>query len=55
MQVQVSTFALKVPSDVRPKFMELMKEHDGNASVGYAFYDIDVLIMKLNEARKIIK
>jgi len=50
MQVQVSTFASKIPSKYYKTFMRLMKEWDGAPSVGYAFYDIDVLKMKLKEA-----
>jgi hypothetical protein len=54
MQVQVSTFASKVPVEYRSNFMELMREWDGNPSVRYAFYDIDLLTKKLQEAKEMI-
>lgn len=52
-QWQVSTFMSKyVPIELYPKFNRLMIEWDGSPSVRFAFYDIDVLQMKLKEARE---
>jgi hypothetical protein len=52
-QWQVSTFMSKyVPHDLYPKFHQLMIEWDGSQSVRFAFYDLDVLQMKLKEAKE---
>lgn len=52
-QWQVSTFMTeKVPHDLWNKFLKLMVEWDGSPSVRYAFYDYDVLKMKLKEAKE---
>lgn len=52
-QWQVSTFMGKyVPHDLYGKFHELMVEWDGSPSVRFAFYDLDVLQMKLKEAKE---
>ncbi len=50
--MQVNDFIAKHVHDIhRPKFRELMREWDGSHSVGLAFYDMDVLWMKLDEAK----
>lgn len=54
MQVQVYTFASKIPSKYHDKFMQLMREWDGAPSVGYAFYDLDILTQKLEEAKELL-
>jgi hypothetical protein len=41
-----------VPVELHKKFLELMIEWDGSPSVRYAFYDLDVLKMKLKEAKE---
>ncbi len=52
-QWQVSAFMKKyVPNDLWDNFYKLMIEWDGSPSVRYAFYDLDVLKMKLQEAKE---
>ena len=52
-QWQVSTFMSKyVPHDLWNTFHNLMVEWDGSPNVRYAFYDLDVLQMKLQEAKE---
>lgn len=52
-QWQVKIFMSKyVPYELQKKFLELMQEWDGLPSVRYAFYDLDILEMKLKEARE---
>ena len=50
---KVSEFAQKMISDpaVSSKFYKLMIQWDGRRDVGSAFYDLDVLQMKLQEAK----
>jgi hypothetical protein len=52
-QWQVSAFMSKfVPPELYSTFLKLMQEWDGAPSVRYAFYDLDVLKMKLQEAKE---
>lgn len=52
-QWEVRTFMSKyVPAELHKKFLQLMIEWDGSPSVRYAFYDLDVLKMKLQEAKE---
>jgi len=53
MKIKVNTFINEIPIEYREKFIKLMKEWDGSNSVGYAFYDLDVLKMKYEEAKGI--
>jgi hypothetical protein len=51
--MNVNDFACKyVPLENRKKWWELMKEWDGSEDVRNAFYTMDVLIIKLDEARE---
>lgn len=50
---EVRTFMSKyVPPELYKKFEQLMIEWDGSPSVRYAFYDLDVLKIKLQEAKE---
>lgn len=54
-QWQVSTFMSKhVPPSLYRTFEQLMREWDGGNGVRYAFYDVDVLRMKLEEAKEMV-
>lgn len=52
-QMMVRDFMNKyVPVDRRFMFRRLMIQWDGNMNVGGAFYDMDVLTMKLKECQE---
>lgn len=52
-KMQVSDFVhLHVTDEHRSEFYRLMKEWDGNDDVRWAFYDTDVLWMRLKEAKE---
>lgn len=52
-QMNVRIFACKyVPLENRKKWYELMKQWDGSPDVYNAFYDKDVMYMKLKEAKE---
>jgi hypothetical protein len=41
-----------VPMEYRKKFNQLMREWDGSFGTSWSFYDMDVLYMKLDEAKE---
>ena len=43
-----------VPVLLKPTFLSLMQEWDGSMNVLCSFYDQDVLVMKLKEAREMV-
>ena len=52
-QMQVKSFVANcVPQEYRKKFYKLMEEWDGDIYVSLAFYDVDLLHMKLIEAKQ---
>jgi hypothetical protein len=52
-QMQVKEFANRyVCTELRGVFARLMQEHDGLPNYHLAFYDMDVLLVKLEESEK---
>lgn len=54
-QMQVREYLTVINPLYRKEFMRLMRDWDGRADVGSAFYDIDVLNMKAKEAREAVE
>jgi len=51
--MQVKEFANRyVCTELRGVFARLMREHDGLPNYHLAFYDMDVLVVKLEEAKE---
>jgi hypothetical protein len=54
-QMNVRNFANKyVPLEYRKRWWKLMREWDKNPDVHNAFYNKDVMYMKLTEAKEIV-